>query len=374
VDSWVRYIQRVTRLLAAVLLCAALVAAPLLAAPAPAHAAGDFATAATSTEAVATSTVEFWLVDEPVDVVSYGWQFRPAGGSEWYDLSHPMNFYILPVTGYSGGDYRGYVVGSDDVVTYATPVTLTVTSLSWSPAPMYVPEGVVVTQAATLTGADAALVRWQTADSPFGPWTDVPGATGTALSLVATLDLSGLFLRPAATVSGVELAGTAARLFVLPAAPGLASQDEAEATAADPSLTLIQGVALEGDELVVQVPQGDAFSGNTWYHATAYSTPTSLGWARLMGGELRFDVSELPAGEHLLLLRLPWLSGTTLALSDAVAFTIPAATQPTAGGDGDPELAATGVDVAPAAAALALLAAGGLLMSRARRRVIPPLR
>src|SRR5690606_36825907 len=127
---------------------------------------------------------------------------------------------------------------------------------------------------------------------------------------------------------------------------------DAETDAANTALTLIQGAHLDGSTLVVDVPSGDPFDGHTWFHGTAYSTPTSLGWSRVVDGQLRFDVSSLDAGQHLLLLRLPRLNGNGLALSDAVSFTIPAEVQPAAA---DPQLAATGPDEVAAPWALGAL-------------------
>lgn len=313
-------------------------------------------------------TTEVWLENIPPDIVSYAWEWRSTPESPWSTLPWTMDWFILSIASGSGGEYRGVATDSGGIVHYSEPYVLTVSRLSWSPTPMYLPEGVMLEQSAEFIGGDDALIRWQTATSPFGTWTDLPGADGPELSIPATSSLGGLLLRPAATVSGTELVGDPARIAVLPAEPALPVQADAEAVEANGSLTLIQGAHLDGGTLVVEVPGGDPFAPSTWFHGTAYSAPTSLGWARVSAGELRFDVSGLPAGEHLLLLRLPQLSGIGLAMSDAVRFTIPAATQPAA--DDGPQLAATGAPTDGMLGALGVLALafGALLLSRGRRR------
>ena len=336
---------------------------------ASASAAADFT--ATSDVAVyyAGSTADIYLLNTPPGTVSLSWEWRPEGDTAWHPLTGSADWTMFPVYAGSGGDYRGVATDGDGLTSYSAPYTLTVTRLEWSPTPMYLPEGVVLTQTADLVGADDSLIRWQTATSAFGPWTELPGAEGPTLSIPATLALHGALLRPSASVSGVELTGQVANVYVLPAEPALVDQADAQAVADDATLTLIQGAHLEGSTLVVDVPGGDPFDGSTWFHGTAYSTPTSLGWSRVAGDRLRFDVSSLAPGEHLLLVRLPRLGGNGLALSDAVRFTIPAA----APAD-DPQLAATGADASAAAlGALALggLGLGSLLLTRSRRRPMP---
>src|SRR5690606_28868486 len=117
----------------------------------------------------------------------------------------------------------------------------------------------------------------------------------------ASLALHGLLLRPVVSVSGVELVGAFANVYGFAAEPALVEQTDAETVAANTALTLIQGAHLDGSTLVVDVPSGDPFGGHTWFHGTGYSTPTSLGWSRVVGGQLRFDVSSLAPGQHLLL-------------------------------------------------------------------------
>ncbi|MGN6274004.1 MAG: LPXTG cell wall anchor domain-containing protein [Protaetiibacter sp.] len=350
--------------LAALALAVAVALGLAIAPTASASAAADFT--ATSDVAVyyAGSTADIYLVNTPPGAVTLSWEWRPEGDTVWHPLTGSADWIMFPVSAGSGGEYRGVATDGGGLTSYSAPYTLTVTRLEWSPTPMYLPEGSVLTQTADLVGADDSLIRWQIATSAFGPWTALPGAEGPTLSIPATLPLHDVLLRPSASVSGVELTGQFANVYVLPAEPALVDQADAEAVADEAALTLIQGAHLEGSTLVVDVPGGDPFDGSTWFHGTAYSSPTSLGWSLVSGGRLRFDVSSLAPGEHVLLVRLPRLGGTGLALSDAVRFTIPAA----APAD-DPQLAATGADADAAALAAGALGIGSLLLlMRSRRR------
>jgi hypothetical protein len=364
VDSGVRYIREVIRFTA---LALAFVSALWLALvpTASASAVDDFAATSSISEYFEGSTADIYLVNPPADVVSYSWEWRPEGESAWYPVSGFADWIMFPVYAGSGGDYRAAVTDAGGATSYSAPYTLVVKRLEWSPSPMYLPEGVTLSQTAHFVNGDDSLIRWQTATSPFGPWTELAGVSGPELSIPASLTLHGLLLRPVVSVSGVELAGAFANVYVFAADPALVERSDAETVAANAALTLIQGAHLDGSTLVVDVPSGDPFGGHTWFHGTGYSTPTSLGWSRVVGGQLRFDVSSLAPGQHLLLLRLPRLNGSGLALSDAVSFTIPAAVQPAAD---DPQLAATGPDEGAAPWALGALAIGLLLLVSARRR------
>jgi MYXO-CTERM domain-containing protein len=337
-----------------------------LAPAASASADDEFATVSSVSDYYTGSTADLYLVNLPTDVVSISWEWQPEGESTWQSVAGSNSWIMFAVYSGTGGAYRGVVVDGDGVTHYSEPYTLVVKRLEWSPSAMYLPEGVTLAQTADFVGGDDSLIHWQTAMSPFGPWTDLPGVSGPELSIPATPALDGLLLRPHVLVSGVELAGAHANVFVFPSEPALPDQADAETVADDAALTLIQGAHLDGTTLVVDVPGGDPYLGSTWFHGTAYSTPSSLGWARVTGGQLRFDVSSLAAGDHLLLLRLPNLNGNGLALSDAVRFTIPAAAPAVA----DPQLAATGADAGAAPWALGALVLGTLLLVRSRRRSV----
>jgi len=360
------------------LLGAALVVGLLAAVPSPAFAAETFPIDVQPESILVEPGASVSLYAYAEEAIAYQWQYRADSEAPWENVSGVIGAQsptlMLDLFSLRDGEYRVLFTDADGRDHPSDIATVSFASLDWTVAPVFVPEGTVVTQHAEVPGQPSAVISWQVAPSPGGPWTDLPGASGGDLSLTATLALDRQYLRPVATVDDLALEGTYSRLYVYPTVPALPVQEDADAQLASPYGTAASGEVVDDVLTVTLIPGADPFGAQTWYHGTGFSTPTDLGWARVQDGALAFDVSALAPGEHTLLLRLPFPGNGQLVSSGAIRFTVPervAAPEddPVVGAApaDDPELVGTGVDpLAGGAAAGALLLAGAALLLRRR--------
>jgi hypothetical protein len=104
---------------------------------------------------------------------------------------------------------------------------------------------------AAATGTPVPTVQWQSRTGDAGRWSDLPGATGTTLSLPSTVADSGLQVRAVFTNAAGALATEAAALTVL-APPAIVAQPDAQ-------------TALVGDDATFQVmPSGNPYPDIQW--------------------------------------------------------------------------------------------------------------
>jgi hypothetical protein len=141
------------------------------------------------------STVRFTVGTAGSPAPAVQWQRAPAGGSAWVDVpgATAADHDHLVTADDEGLQMRARVTGAGaEVVSDAATITaLTAPAFTTSPGDATVVEGEMATFSVTVTGAPAPAVRWQHARAGTGDWTDVPGATGTSLGVVADRTLQG---------------------------------------------------------------------------------------------------------------------------------------------------------------------------------------
>jgi len=265
------------------------------------------------------------------DFETVRWEFRSDDSQPWtavFGATEPD--LMFTASRGNAGDYRAVFVDADGIDHASSAATLSVAFLSWTPTPVFVPVGASITQNAQLVDG-AGPIRWQTASSAVGPWSDLSGAIGGELNVIANLDLNGLWLRPIATVGARETTTTAMQLHIYPLEPAPPAAGDATDLVDAPYNVITSASVTDGVLTVNLIPAAaEVFGDATWFHGTVFPSADALGWARVTPeGTLTFDVSSLPEGEHTVLIRLPFPGGNApLSPSGAANFTVTAVSDP----------------------------------------------
>ncbi|NMH94984.1 hypothetical protein HF519_26150, partial [Pseudonocardia bannensis] len=96
------------------------------------------------------------------------------------------------------------------------PATLAVTV---GPAAQTVQEGTTATFTAAITSRSPVTIRWQTATTPTGPWTDLETSAATVFTPTATTSMDGHLFRATASSGQQATSSPPALLHVHPADP-----------------------------------------------------------------------------------------------------------------------------------------------------------
>jgi hypothetical protein len=241
--------------------------------------------------------------------------------------------------------------------------------VSWPAVPIVQLAGDTVHKTMTVTGLAPITVKWQLAASPFGPWTDIPNATTTDLTLTIDDSMNGEYLRPVASNSfSVLTPGIIAPIMVLPTTPTAPTESAVDTI---PGNT-VASVTLDGTTAIATFTSASAsvITPGSLIYGYAYSSPTPLGWTRVLpDGTAQWNVGSLPVGVHTLAVMIPFgLVGAVL--SGSGTFTVPPATTPPATPTAatTPELASTGAsDAGPLALAATCIMLLGVAMVLRRR-------
>ncbi|WP_344515539.1 immunoglobulin domain-containing protein [Dactylosporangium maewongense] len=168
------------------------------------------------------------------------WQSKTGAGS-WTDIAGATStsHTFVAAAGDDGKQYRAVFTNSVAAVTSdAADLTVTaVPAVTTQPQDQSVVTGQPVVFSAAASGAPTPTVQWQSADSG-GTWTDLPGKTGTSVSLTAAMNLTGLQYRAVFTNSVGSATSSAATLTVLAQALPPDAPSEVKIVAGTSSVTV----------------------------------------------------------------------------------------------------------------------------------------
>ncbi len=300
-------------------------------------------------------------------VVTVQWQ-ASTDGTTWTDVvGATTGTLTLPDVTYADGGLQVRAVHTNTEGSVpSAPATLTVLAT----APVFTDdptdEAVLVGEDATFTvaadGDPAPTLQWQLSEDGGTVWVDVPGATGTDLTLAElTLDEDGLLVRAVATNAGGAVVSAEALVTVTAVAPTITTAPTSTSVAAGDDATFSVAVA------------GTPTPEVQWQ----IQTPDGLMWADIAGATgTTLVLADVTAAQDGTIYRA-WVSNAGgVAASDPVTLTVlsPAVVVPGAPAPAAPVAAAaaalpvTGGSPAPMLAlALALLAAGATAVAGSRR-------
>ena len=157
------------------------------------------------------------------------WQQSSDGGATWTDVAGAtgttLDVLAVPLSG-DGWQYRA--VASNAVGTVASgAATLTVQAVpafTAQPASVTAMEGQNATFTVAVTGAPTPTLQWQQSTDGGATWTDVAGATGTTLEVLAVAKSSNGWQYRAVASNAAGTTTSAAAILTVPTAPAFVYQ------------------------------------------------------------------------------------------------------------------------------------------------------
>lgn len=167
------------------------------------------------------------------------WRLSTDGGTTFTDIDGATGAtYTFTTTAADDGNQYLAVfdnAGGTDTTSAATLTVTVVPVATQSPAAQTVTVNTQATFTSAATGQPAPSVRWQVSTDAGATYSDITGATGASLSVLAEASANGNLYRAIYTNAGGIGVTSAASLSVLVPAPAVASPAPLAVTAADPA-------------------------------------------------------------------------------------------------------------------------------------------